>query len=201
MGSFISISDFSSLVVATAAAITAFYAFKGVSEWRNRLRVEVEYKIARELLESVYRFRDCIASIRTAFTPYVPALEEEHPGESQASLNFLGIKDFYEERYKNIGEARLKLYAPLLQAEVLWGAEVRNFVDELVLKEKLFILKLKNYIATQDPKLGDLERDSLEASLRGFEIFEVDDKDKFSAEFGLLVKQMEGFLKPKLNVK
>ena len=63
MGSFISISDFSSLVVATAAAITAFYAFKGVSEWRNRLRVEVEYKIARELLESVYRFRDCIASI------------------------------------------------------------------------------------------------------------------------------------------
>jgi hypothetical protein len=90
---------------------------------------------------------------------------------------------------------------PRYCAEVLWGAEVRNFVDELVLKEKLFILKLKNYIATQDPKLGDLERDSLEASLRGFEIFEVDDKDKFSAEFGLLVKQMEGFLKPKLNVK
>lgn len=200
MFSFLSVSEFSSLAVAVAAAVTAFFARQGFKEWGKRLRAEVSYTTARELLESVYLLRDSIANIRTPAVSRLSVSEEDYPNKTPAFLSYKGLELFYEERYLKIGEAKAKIYASLLQAEVLWGSDIRDTMDGLIAHEKRLAGALSNYIKLHNPEVSEDEKSISRGLIGDIEIYDTGEDDEFSVELKKRIKRVEDILRPKFIV-
>jgi len=63
------------IVIIGTAIITGYVGLKGLGTWRRQLKVNTEYKLAKQLLISVYEIREIITSIRNPFILYSKELD------------------------------------------------------------------------------------------------------------------------------
>jgi hypothetical protein len=118
-------------LVAPLCAISATrIAYSGLQTWRRQLHGTAEYECARRLYRSVLKVRETIENLRA---PLVT------PSETDAAFKDAGIdlhrepfkRDdrwfgvVYSRRWSPVSKAYTEFTAELLEAEVLWGSEVR----------------------------------------------------------------------------
>lgn len=106
-----------------------------VLTWREQLHGQAEYELARRVLRSVYMLREEIDHVRSPFVSSGErrtSFEETHLGvagtvasDAEASARV------YERRWRTLRGAWLSLRSGLLEAEVLWGPQVRVATDQL----------------------------------------------------------------------
>lgn len=120
------------VVLACAGAITAIVAILGLKNWSRELRGRAEFDAARSLIRSMYRLRDEIQSSRS---PFISGHEfpEDYglPGARTSEQEAQAWAHVYNNRWKPVREAVLDFESHVLEAEALWGRDVREKADGL----------------------------------------------------------------------
>jgi hypothetical protein len=119
--------------IATIAA--AVVATMGLHTWKRQLFGNSNYELSRRLLRSAYRLREAIQFVRN---PLMLAGEmatarkaaglgtTPPPGTDDPSVELA-----YQSRWQKVVDARVEFDAELLEAEALWGPEIRQRADDL----------------------------------------------------------------------
>jgi hypothetical protein len=120
------------VVLACAGATTATVAIFGLKNWSRELRGRAEFDTARSLIRSMYRLRDEIQSSRS---PFVSGHEfpEDYgsPGARTSEQEAQAWARVYSNRWNPVRDALVDFESHVLEAEALWGREVRERADDL----------------------------------------------------------------------
>ena len=115
------------LLVSIAAATTAIVAVLGLRSWSRELRGKTQFEVARQLIRATYRVRDELRYCRTPFiqgtefpTDY-PIVEGAKPEQEAKAWAYI-----YHNRWVPVRDALRELDAQLLEAEALWGSDIRD---------------------------------------------------------------------------
>jgi hypothetical protein len=112
------VADWISALANTALAVAAFVA---VFAWKMQLKGTVEYRLARRVLARVLRLRDQVRRARSPGMP-VPAAVA---GDDDTAID-AKIRESYATRFDPVDRAERALESALIEAEVLWAAELRQ---------------------------------------------------------------------------
>lgn len=200
------ITTIKDIVLAGAAVTGAVVAIKGLGTWQRQLKGQWEYELSRRILVNLFKYRDSISGVRHPVMwanemPYPP--EEKAKSMSHEQIRFYGTSKAYQVRWDKVQEQRAALYADLLEAEAIWGAEL-NMLFKLVfdLQHELFTC-VRHYIELMDPdrresskeairKIDEKSRDIMYDDLS-------DEPDEYKSDLLAAIASIETFLKPKLR--
>jgi hypothetical protein len=134
------------VALSVAAIVAAFVGLRGLDVWRRQLRGNTEYQLAKHMLVAVYELREAIAGARNPFMQYsrAPDLPQEKLRElSEKEKEWHALAQAYQRRWEPISTAKAKLDASLLEAEVVWGSEIRTKANPLnrLIAELLFAIQ------------------------------------------------------------
>lgn len=117
-------------VVAVSAAVAAIVAVRGLSTWNRELRGKAIFEVARSLTKATYRLRDAIEVCRT---PFLAAAEfpDGSGSKKTAAEEANGLAHVYGVRWNKVWDALQDFDTNTLEAEAIWGTEVRSRTDAL----------------------------------------------------------------------
>ncbi|NRP10099.1 hypothetical protein XMD509_001208 [Marinobacterium sp. xm-d-509] len=120
------------IVVALAAGITAIVAYKGINKWQSELHGKAEFEVARDLMRATYKLRDELAYCRSPFVSSNEFPENYNSSESVSNKeNADAWAHVYSKRWNPVGDAIRQFDMAVLEAEALWGADIKNKAMEL----------------------------------------------------------------------
>ena len=122
-------------LIAIAAAVTATVAVIGLSNWNRELKGKATFEVARGLAKATYNLRE---EIENCGAPFIAAnefpegydvlgLQGKVPDHEEANV----IAHAYGNRWKPVGEALQEFDANTLEAEAIWGGEIRTKTEAL----------------------------------------------------------------------
>lgn len=127
------ISIFKDIVLAVAAGVTAYAAFTGIGRWKAELSWRASFDVARRLALATYALRNEVSYCRAPVVEGFEFPEEywiladvddpEKQGRAWAHV--------YTRRWEPVGRALQEFEAAALEAEALWGRQVRERSLEL----------------------------------------------------------------------
>lgn len=116
-----------------AAVTTAYVAYRGLEKWKEELSGSASFDVARQFMRSVYMVRDEIRSCRS---PFVSA--SEFPEGYQGAIGNPTTREqgdawlhVYKNRWQPVMDAIQEFDSATLEAEALWGANVKEAAQEL----------------------------------------------------------------------
>lgn len=193
------------LILVGAAIIGSVVAVKGLSTWRRQLRGQVEYDLARRMLRITFQYRDAIDGVRNPamWTAEMPAPPEEKAKTmSPAQVHFYGRFKAYEKRWERVRDARTLLYPELLEAEALWGNEIRDrFAPLLKLENELF-RRIQNQMELENPDVPREDKEAIRGLIdrkRDIIYDTLSDDDAYKKEFNEQVDKIAATLKVHLR--
>lgn len=120
------------IVLGAAAAVTATVAILGLKSWRQELQGRAEFDAARGLARATYRLRDELASCRS---PLIRAAEfpDDYKGRDKSSPREEAdaLAHVYKRRWEPVWSAIQEFDTQVLEAESLWGKDIRDNTDAL----------------------------------------------------------------------
>jgi len=191
------------IIVAIAAAVTAYAAISGLTLWRKQVAAKIEYELARSLLNSLYRLRDGIRIVRhPGLQPIKPAISEEKWEEmSIAEKQWAAVQAEYQRRWGLVQEAKSSVDTSRTEAQVVWGDRLNSVlecVDQAV--TNLFLAVSENAEATKPESNYKPTRERWEA-LRGVLYRKLgDNPDQFDSDFSEYIHKVEEIVRPCLRV-
>lgn len=120
------------IVLAVAAIVTASAAWLGLTKWRDELRGRVNFDVARGLARATYRLRDELRSARSPLirgAEFPPGYKGQPGSTGQAEAQAWAY--VYKNRWEPVAQALREFEAQSLEAEALWGAEIRELCQTL----------------------------------------------------------------------
>ena len=123
------ISAISAIIVAVAAVMAAYSAKKGLDTWRLQMRGKSEYKLSRDLLASLYKYRDAFFNIRQP-SLHLPVSDRDiekdmtKATDEQERKTFNAVLKEYQRKWDIVTEQQQHIYGNLVVAEALWGDEL-----------------------------------------------------------------------------
>ena len=128
MSDCITISVIKDIVLSGAAITTAYVAYTGIEKWKAELTGKANFEVARALIRSIYKLRDEIGYCRSPFT-----FAYEFPEGAQGGLANLSPEQkgeawahVYGNRWEPVGNALQAFDSETLEAEALWGSEIKE---------------------------------------------------------------------------
>jgi hypothetical protein len=116
------------IALSGAACVTAYVAYTGLGKWQKELNGKANFDVARALAKSIYALRDEISYCRSPFTAanefpegYKGALGKPSPEEEGQAWAHV-----YSKRWEPVGKAVQEFDAATLEAEALWGREIKG---------------------------------------------------------------------------
>ena len=184
------------IILSLAAIVAVFVGLRGLGTWRRQLRGNTEYQLAKSMLVSVYELREAIASVRFPLMQYSrePDLPQEELKElSQREREWHVLAQAYQRRWEPVPTAKAKLDANVLEAEAVWGPEIRAKFSQL----NPLIVKLhcaiQDHLEARNPNEGpgpELDKKLSETLYGGAET------DTFKQELEDVICGIENELRP-----
>ena len=186
-----------------AALSTAAIAFIGLKSWRRELKGRAEFEAARDLIRVTYKLRDEIQSCRSPFVSghEFPESYRDSYGKKSQKEEADGWRHVYNARWKTVGVVIQEFDAQSLEAEALWGEDVRSLTNTLrQCANKLYVaieMLISNYedggeTFGTDRKLGQKIRADVSASV-GTE------GNALSLDIEMAINGIEQKIRPHLN--
>jgi len=195
------------LIISGAAITGAVVAFKGLSTWQRQLKGKSEYDLSRRLLISLFKYRDAISGVRNSAMwsyemPHPP--EDEAKNMSRDEISFYGTQKAYEARWGKVYSEKTNLYADLIEAEALWGTQLKEYFLEIYKLEHELFSYIRNYLTISNPKTNNTRTEAIEKLLRKkrdimYDDFGEDEDDEFKSELKVGIDKIEKYLQPKLR--
>lgn len=119
-------------LVAVAAATTAIVAVMGLSSWNRELRGKAAFDVARSLARATYKLRDELRDCRSPFISggEYPEGYGGHMGSTSSREEADALSYVYRNRWKHVAEALEPFDTHTLEAEAMWGANIRSKTDQ-----------------------------------------------------------------------
>jgi hypothetical protein len=192
------------LILSAAAIVGIFVAIKGLGTWQLQLTGQSEYELSRRILVSLFKYRDATTGLRhpAMWKHEMPTpSESEAKGMSRDQIQFYGVSKAYQARWDKVLHERTALYADLLEAEALWGSDLKALFKVLFdLEQDVFVLVF-HYIKLTNPQVSRAEKEAImkiNRKKRDIMYDDLTDDDEFRKDFGCGVESIERYLKPKL---
>jgi hypothetical protein len=196
------------LTTIIAGSVGSYVALAGLSTWKRQLKGQTDHDLARRLLVILYRYREAIRGVRH---PAMFIHEHPEPPEiqrarmNQDQIRHYGERQAYQNRWNKVQDHRLELDADLLEAEALWGGELRNeiFPGLFSLEWELFTA-VRHNLEMRDPDGSQDVKEAIRKISNRREEMEVlydslNKEDDFSQKIAAAIAKIENYLKPKLG--
>ncbi len=194
------------LVVTGAALIGAVVAVKGLGTWQRQLKGKSEYELSRRILVSLFKYRDAINGVRH---PMMWANEMPSPPEEEAKkmsseqIRFYGSEKAYIARWDKAQTERSALYADLLEAEAIWGTELKDRFKAIFDLEHELLVAIRHYLQQINPDEDEATKEAIgniDSKRRDIMYDDLSEEgDEYKKEFASAVQNVEQYLKPKLQ--
>ena len=194
------------LILSGAAITGAVVAIKGLSTWQRQLKGQSEYDLSRRILVSLFKYRDTINGVRYpamwAYEMPTPP-DEEAKGMSSDQIQFYGTSKTYQVRWDKVQNERTNLYADLLEAEALWGDELKELFKVVFDLEHELFTSIRHYIELINPDTNEASKEAIrniDKKRRDIMYDDLSDGgDEYKNDLKVGVENIEKYLKPKLT--
>lgn len=192
------------LVTAAGVGIAFYFGREGLATWRRQLRGTANHELARRALIELFQYRE---SVERARSPLMfeseMALPEDLPPESSFLVrNYLAKIIGYQNRLEAIRAARAPVHASLIEAEAIWGRELKGLFKPLFSLEFEFNGYVSNHLMALDPRKDQDDRKAYSDLIRNKPNVMYgslsEEGDDFKKQFDLGVLAIENYLRPKL---
>lgn len=189
------------ILLGIAAIVTAGLAWKGLNRWSAELKGKSEFEVARNLIRATYKLRDAIQSCRNPLmsiykdpeggrdNPVTSSTKQEQEAEALAYA--------YNNRMQPVWDALRELDLHTLEAEVLWGKEIRLHTDKLRHSANRLFIALQDYIPDKASGGNYLKQDEAYAKQIRNTVF-ASGENTFSTEITSVITEIETIVRPHL---
>ena len=194
------------LVLSGAAITGAVVAVKGLGTWQRQLKGQSEYELSRRILVSVFKYRDAINGVRH---PAMWAYEMPSPPEEEAAkmsreqIRFYGTSKAYQARWDKVQAERTTLYADLLEAEAIWGTELKELFKGVFDLEHELFTRIRHYVELINPDTGEASKEAIrniDEKARDIMYDNLSEEpDEYKRDLISAIEKIEKYLKPKLS--
>ena len=188
------------IALAGAACITAYAALTGLGRWQKELSGKASFDVARELAKSIYLLRNMIGYCRS---PFIAASEfpENYMGSGKHSFEEEGQAwaYVYSKRWEPVGKAVQEFDAAALEAEALWGKEIKEKTLDLKKCVRSLQVDIEAFIHNKYSG-GEDFKDKQFAKQVEQGIQDIKSKDnEFTQEINKAIEAIESVIRPKLS--
>lgn len=199
----INISDVSDLIIAAAATATAMAAIYGISSWKRELAGKATFDTARSFIRSTYRLRDEIHSCRSPIISASEFPEGYTPTDATDQESAEAWRHVYSTRWKYVQEAIREFQAQRLEAEALWGSELKSISENLSRCVSRLFAAIESFIADKESggenfRSNDAFKTAVLADLNSTNI---DNNDELTTNIRSAIEQIESYIRPHLDRK
>ncbi len=197
------ITALATLLLAGAAIGATIAAFTGLHTWKKQSLWGSDYEFARRALLTFYRYRDTLFAVRhpAMSNAEMRLSEEERSGIRAGDERGAGVINAYARRWEKHASSENELEAVLLEADAIWGPELRDLFTPLFdLRRELFSYIMLHIDANLrgNTDLANEYRTILRAR-RDVLYDMMNESDDFRRDFLTQLKNVEDFLRPKLG--
>jgi hypothetical protein len=192
------------IATVVGVAFAAYVGLSGLSTWKKQLSGTSSHDLARRVLVLAYQYRDAVDRVRN---PWISPGEMELDvsqlsGREERDRRFLGTCTAYDKRFQLVTENRRDLDVTLLEAEALWGADIKSLVKPLYDKGWKLYAFIETHLMSIDPGQDAEYRRSYAEIVRAQPniMYRADsaDEDDFAIEFKQHLTNVERYLRAKL---
>jgi hypothetical protein len=188
-----------------ATVVGSFIAIYGLTTWKKQHTSKAKYEAAKQLLRCVYIMREAIKSVRSPMitsgemAKANPESNPESPLNKHEAIETLNV---YAERWKKISSAAAELSTSALEAEVVIGKEITNYITELYKHISSLSIGIDLYLRHMaSPHSEILNTETYETYVRIVHAFPGDDSDTYNNKLEETISKIEGYLKHHLKLK
>lgn len=189
-------------IISVSTVFTAWFAYRGLTAWREKMKGESEYERAQKVLKAVYRLRDAFIKLRLQGI-YVYEYPENVLDENcqfKSGDKFEAIDYVYTQRLKVFEEPMMELEDEYLNALVEWGDDFKDKiipVRECIVDFRIALSTYLDSIRNDRPKT-DLSSDERK-EMNGNLYFSGTERDLLTPKMNEAVRGFEQFLRPKID--
>lgn len=189
------------IFVGLAAIFATFFAYLGLTAWREELKGKAEYQLAKEVLKSVYKVRDAFEHVRNPaiYQFEYPKDMLDHQGYLKQEHEYEGTMYIYEKRWAKMSEAFRELEEHHLDAQVEWGSEFQNVIMKLRSCNTNLLVTIQQFLERKkhprDFEPANAEKLAEERSI----LYQHEKNDIFSREIQEAIKAFEDWLRPHIK--
>ncbi|MEV3803351.1 hypothetical protein RI528_07370 [Aeromonas veronii] len=125
------------VVLGLCAVGTFVLAVYGLKNWARELKGKADFEVARQFIRAVYKFRDEIDNSRSPMTLANEYPLDYDPMNKSPEYKAQALSYVFSNRWKPVVNAVQELEAQALEAEALWGGEVKKLVHDLMKNAQL----------------------------------------------------------------
>jgi hypothetical protein len=194
------------LILASAAITGSIVAVKGLGTWQRQLKGQSEYELSRRILVSLFKYRDSINGVRH---PAMWAYEMPNPPEEEAKImsreqiSFYGTSKAYQARWDKVQEQKTALYADLLEAEAIWGMDLKNLFQSVFDLEHELVTQIRHYLELINTDVKEYRKDAIrkidENKRDVMYDLSSDEPDEYKKDLLEAITAIEIYLKAKLS--
>jgi hypothetical protein len=194
------------LVLSGAAITGAVVAVKGLGTWQRQLKGQSEYELSRRILVSVFKYRDAINGVRH---PAMWAYEMPSPPEEEAKtmsreqIRFYGTSKAYQARWDKVQAERTTLYADLLEAEAIWGTDLKELFKGVFGLEHELFTRIRHYVELINPDTDEASKEAIrniDKKARDIMYDNLSEEpDEYKQDLVRAIEEIEKYLKSKLS--
>lgn len=151
------------ILLAIAAITTATVAITGLRNWSKELKGKAYFDLARRLMMATYKVRDQLQYGRNPFTS-AGEFPEDYDPRKRAEDNKQEAEAWayvFNNRWKPIVDAVQELEVNALEAEALWGREIKNKLFGLRSCTLKLRSSMNSYVSRIASHGGDLTKSSI----------------------------------------
>lgn len=191
-------SIISDIAVAIAACITSIVAIVGLNSWRKELKGRAGFETARTLARCTYNVRDALASARR---PLIEGREfppdfwsdphHDTPGKKKADA----YAHVFRGRWAPLIAAVQEFDSAALEAEALWGKQLREATDNLRRCVNNLAIARDEHLENIGG-LEDLDKEYTRKIRQ--EVFSLGKDNELSQQIGSAIESIEKLVRPHL---
>jgi hypothetical protein len=190
------------IIIGIAAATTATVAVLGLKNWSRELKGKTEFEIGRCLLRATYKMRDQIRNCRSRFIS-AQEFPNDYPGATEKKSGRVEA-EAYAHVYKNRGapvwEALQGFDTYTLEAEALWGNDIRGLTDKFRDCVKDLRISIDAFISNYASDGEDFKTDpNFSIMIRGKVSAKSDEEDELSQNIFTAIQGIEDKIRPHLK--
>lgn len=118
------------IIMSIAACFTAGVAYSGLHKWKKELRGKIDFDTAHALIKATYKVRDELRYARSSFIPAHEFPKDYDHLEKSSKKAGDAFAYVYSNRMKHVFDATQDFDIRALEAEALWGNEIKEHTQE-----------------------------------------------------------------------
>jgi hypothetical protein len=191
------------VISAATIAVAIYFGRKGLHTWQKQLRGSADHDLARRLLIELYKLRDLIQRARSPviFSYETSPFEGEAISADQKQASYDATSRAYRRRLAAMDEARHPLLATMLEAEALWGTELKELMGQVFKLEREFVNYVRLYLNSISPEVTVQALYARQALLEKYRevLYDLDGpEDIYWIEMKQVLQQVENHLRSRL---